>query len=66
MNSKFTNTLEFTRPEEKNAMPTYRIMDQDGVIVDKTREAPDVSEEEMIKWYKDMLTGLSIDDSRKP
>lgn len=42
-------------------MPTYRIMDQDGAIVDKDRGEPDVSNEEMTKWYKDMLT-VSIMD----
>ena len=38
-------------------MPTYRIMDQDGVIVDKNRGPPDVSDEQLLKWYKDMLLG---------
>ncbi|KAF2098323.1 dehydrogenase E1 component [Rhizodiscina lignyota] len=61
VDSKFTSTLDFVRAEEKNAMPTYRIMDQDGVIVDKNRGPPDVSDEQMIKWYKDMLT-VSIMD----
>lgn len=39
-------------------MPTYRVMDSDGEIVDKTRGAPDVSDEEVLTWYKNMLTGL--------
>lgn len=38
-------------------MPTYRILDQDGVIVDKDREPPDISDEEVIKMYKDMVSG---------
>lgn len=42
-------------------MPTYRIMDQDGAIVDKDRGEPDISNEELLKWYKDMLT-VSIMD----
>jgi hypothetical protein len=58
VNSKFTSTLEIARPQDKNAMPTYRIMDQDGVVVDKTRAPKDISDEEMIKLYKDMLTGI--------
>ncbi|KAI9800917.1 MAG: hypothetical protein M1833_003054 [Piccolia ochrophora] len=37
-------------------MPTYRIMDSDGKIVDEAR-TPDVSDEEAIKLYTDMLTG---------
>lgn len=61
VNSKFTTDLNFTKSEEKNAMPTYRVMDQDGAIVDTDRGEPDVSHEEMKKWYKDMLT-VSIMD----
>ena len=42
-------------------MPTYRILDQDGVIVDKARDPPAVSDEELLKMYHDMLT-VSIMD----
>jgi 2-oxoisovalerate dehydrogenase E1 component alpha subunit len=37
-------------------MPTYRVMDSDGVIVDKQHEPLDVSDEEALTWYKNMLT----------
>jgi hypothetical protein len=37
-------------------MPTYRILDQDGVIVDKSREPSDISNDHLIKMYKDMLS----------
>lgn len=57
VNSKFTTSLNFDRATEEDAMPTYRIMDQDGVIVDKSRGPPDVSDEQLLKWYKDMLLG---------
>lgn len=56
MNSKFTSKLEFEKPSEKTAMPTYRVLDQEGVVVDKSAEI-DISNEEAIKLYKDMLTG---------
>ena len=42
-------------------MPTYRILDQEGVIVDKDRQPPDISNEELVKMYKDMVT-VSIMD----
>jgi len=42
-------------------MPTYRILDQEGVIVDKDRQPPDISSEELVKMYKDMVT-VSIMD----
>lgn len=40
-------------------MPTYRVMDSDGIIVDTKHEPSDVSIEEVITWYKNMLTGRS-------
>ena len=42
-------------------MGTYRILDQDGKIVDKDRKPPDVSTDELLKMYKDMVT-VSIMD----
>ena len=33
-------------------------MDSDGVIVDKDREPPDVTDEEVLTWYRNMLTGM--------
>lgn len=42
-------------------MPTYRILDQDGVVVDTSRDPPPHSREEVTKWYHDMLT-VSIMD----
>lgn len=38
-------------------MSTYRVMDSDGVIVDKSREPSDIPTEEILTWYKNMLTG---------
>lgn len=39
-------------------IPTYRIMDSDGVLVQKDRQRPvNVSNEEILTWYKNMLTG---------
>jgi 2-oxoisovalerate dehydrogenase E1 component alpha subunit len=35
-------------------MPTYRVVDQHGVVVDETFR-PDISESEIIKLYEDML-----------
>lgn len=42
-------------------MPTFRILDQDGEVVDKDRALPDVSDETVVQWYKNMLT-VSIMD----
>lgn len=32
-------------------------MDSDGVLVDKSRKSIDVPKEEILTWYKNMLTG---------
>lgn len=58
VNSKFTSEMTFSRPSTMTAMPTYRVMDSDGVIVDTSRGPPDVPDEEVITWYKNMLTGV--------
>lgn len=55
--------MSFERPSTHLAIPTYRFMDSDGVIVDKDRGPPDVSDEEVLTWYRNMLTGMALDDS---
>ena len=42
-------------------MPTYRIMDAEGNIVDNTRDPQSAPDSEIISWYKTMLT-ISIMD----
>ena len=54
--------MSFQRPSTRLAIPTYRFMDSDGVIVDKDRDPPDVSDEEVLNWYRNMLTGMVMDD----
>ena len=42
-------------------MPTYRYIDQDGVVVDQDRPEPDLTDEQVLKIYRDMVT-VSIMD----
>lgn len=42
-------------------MPTYRILDQEGVVVDQAQQPPDISNEELLRMYKDMVV-VSIMD----
>lgn len=61
VDSVFTTKLEFDHPAEKPALPTYRIIDSDGKVIEpKTK--PDVSQKEVLKWYDDMLTGMFISE----
>ncbi|KAL2044740.1 hypothetical protein N7G274_002515 [Stereocaulon virgatum] len=56
VNSKFTTDLAFEHPSTHPAMPTYRVMSSDGIIVDESRKPSDISNEEIVTWYKNMLT----------
>ncbi|KAI2615751.1 2-oxoisovalerate dehydrogenase alpha subunit mitochondrial precursor [Hypomontagnella submonticulosa] len=58
--SEFTSDLKFVLPSDYPALPTYRAIDQDGNIVDRSFK-PDLSDEEVIKLYRTMLT-VSIMD----
>ncbi|KAJ5094743.1 hypothetical protein N7456_010604 [Penicillium angulare] len=61
VNSKFTTDMSFIKPSDLPAIPTYRVLDSDGELVDKTRGPPNVSDKEVLTWYKNMLT-VSIMD----
>lgn len=58
--SAFTTSLEFEQPSSHEAMPTYRAVDQNGQVVDSSF-TPDLSDEEVVKLYKNMLM-ISIMD----
>ncbi|CAJ2505263.1 Uu.00g126570.m01.CDS01 [Anthostomella pinea] len=58
--SAFTSDLKFALPSDYPALPTYRVVDQDGSIVDQAFK-PDLSEEEVVKLYRNMLM-ISIMD----
>ncbi|KAJ5129513.1 uncharacterized protein N7515_005552 [Penicillium bovifimosum] len=61
VNSKFTTQMSFLKASDLPAIPTYRVMDSDGEMVDKTRPAPDVTDEEVLTWYKNMLSVSVMD-----
>ncbi|KAL4743959.1 thiamine diphosphate-binding protein [Aspergillus similis] len=61
VNSKFTTEMAFINPMDKPGIPTYRVMDSDGVLVEKSRSELSVSNEEVLTWYRNMLT-VSIMD----
>jgi 2-oxoisovalerate dehydrogenase E1 component alpha subunit len=52
--SAFATTLKFDTPSEHEPMPTYRVVDQHGVVVDESFK-PDLSADEVVKLYEDML-----------
>ncbi|KAI1504662.1 thiamine diphosphate-binding protein [Biscogniauxia marginata] len=58
--SAFTSDLKFAQPSDYPALPTYRVVDQDGNVVDQAFKQ-DLSDEEVVKIYRNMLT-ISIMD----
>lgn len=54
LKSAFTTQLSFEHPESYKALPTYRVVDQHGAVVDQSFQ-PDISDETVVKLYKDML-----------
>jgi 2-oxoisovalerate dehydrogenase E1 component alpha subunit len=61
VNSQFTTGLKFSRASEDDAMPTYRILDQEGRIVDSAQQPPDISDFEALRLYKDMVNVSVMD-----
>lgn len=49
--------MSFVKASDLPAIPTYRVVDPDGELVDKSRGEPEVTDEEALTWYKNMLTG---------
>jgi 2-oxoisovalerate dehydrogenase E1 component alpha subunit len=54
LKSAFTSQLGFVHPESYSALSTYRVVDQNGTVVDQSFQ-PDISDEAVVKLYKDML-----------
>ncbi|KAJ3569196.1 hypothetical protein NPX13_g6165 [Xylaria arbuscula] len=58
--SAFTSDLKFALPSDHPTLPTYRVVDQDGNIVDQSFKQ-DLSNDEAVQLYKTMLM-ISIMD----
>jgi 2-oxoisovalerate dehydrogenase E1 component subunit alpha len=57
MKSGLVTKMEFVTPSDFPIIPTYHVMNLDGIMEDKTRARPDVSNEQALTWYRNMLTG---------
>lgn len=54
LNSVFTDKLDFMHPSEQEAIPTYRVMNQYGEILDK-EFGVDTEDGEAVQIYKNMV-----------
>ena len=55
--SPVSTKMEFLNPKNLPPIPTFRVMNMDGDVEDKSRTPPDVTHEQVLGWYKNMLTG---------
>ncbi|CAI6316156.1 unnamed protein product [Periconia digitata] len=60
LNSEFTDTLEVLRPSNNKAIPTYRVLDQYGEVINK-EIGVETEDGEALELYKNMVC-LSIMD----
>ncbi|XP_077993548.1 2-oxoisovalerate dehydrogenase subunit alpha, mitochondrial-like [Glandiceps talaboti] len=58
--SGFTDELEFIRPDIYDGIPTYRVMNRDGEILNPKND-PHLDKESVIKMYKAMTTLNAMD-----
>jgi hypothetical protein len=54
LNSEFTDKLSFIQPSQQDAIPTYRVMNQYGEIIDK-EIGVETEDEEALQIYKNMV-----------
>jgi 2-oxoisovalerate dehydrogenase E1 component alpha subunit len=54
LNSEFTNTLKFLKPSDKKAIPTYRVLDQYGEVLDK-EIGVETEDGEALELYRNMV-----------
>lgn len=63
VDSPMTTQMSFTTPSQVACIPTFHVMDRKGGLADETREPLQVSDNQALTWYKNMLTGtLSRED----
>jgi 2-oxoisovalerate dehydrogenase E1 component alpha subunit len=54
LNSEFTDKLDFMQPSQQAAIPTFRVMNQFGEIIDR-ENGVDTEDEEALQLYKNMV-----------
>jgi len=52
--------MDFVVPQNMPPIATYRIMNSEGVIEDESQAPEGVTNEQVVGWYKSMLTGMLL------
>ncbi|EXJ76149.1 2-oxoisovalerate dehydrogenase E1 component, alpha subunit [Cladophialophora psammophila CBS 110553] len=53
--------MDFLIPKSLPPIATYRVMNVEGRVQDEARADPDVTDEQVLEWYKNMLTVNILD-----
>ncbi|OAL39980.1 hypothetical protein AYO20_00893 [Fonsecaea nubica] len=53
--------MDFLVPQSLPPIATYRVMNAEGKVQDENRAPPDVADEQVLEWYKNMLTVNILD-----
>lgn len=56
--SPLVTSMDFLAPSTLPRIPTYRVMSDDGALEDQSRNEPDVTDKQVLTWYRNMLTGM--------
>ncbi|KAJ6024481.1 hypothetical protein N7540_005278, partial [Penicillium herquei] len=62
VNSRLTSKMDFLKPAEVAPIATYHVMKADSSVADPNRGPPDVTNEQVVEWYKNMITVNIMDN----
>ena len=49
--------MDFISPQKLPPIATFRVMNMKGEVEDKTRGSIEVTDEQALEWYRNMVTG---------
>ena len=58
--AKYTESLDFLKPDEYDGIPIYRVMDNDGNVIHPEQD-PDLGEDKLVHMYKSMTLLNTMD-----
>ena len=58
--AKYTETLDFIKPEHDEGIPIYRVMDNEGSVIHPEQD-PNLSDDQLIHMYKSMTLLNTMD-----
>lgn len=60
IDSPFSSNMEWIVPAEHPRIPTFRILNIDNKIEDASLLTSEIPKDEIVRWYKNMVTGTFV------